>query len=199
MPDPDENTPLHEQFVKVAPFDLLDDAERAALAGAIKRVAIGAGEVIFEEGAPLDSLYVVESGSVEIRTLGDDVVSHRGPGDVMGERGLLREGRAMLTARTIEPTTLLLLEGARFRDLVDRVPEVRRWFRRSVRTEPGEDDGPYAAGLTALQVSDLMARKTGNLLRKPYGNRSGADDAGSGNKLCSRDQGRPAFRHCHRA
>ncbi|MDE0520973.1 MAG: DUF294 nucleotidyltransferase-like domain-containing protein [Boseongicola sp.] len=149
---------MHEQFVQVAPFDLLDEAEGAALAGAIQRVAIGAGEVIFEEGAPLDSLYIVESGSVEIRTLGDDVVSHRGPGDVMGERGLLREGRAMLTARTIEPTTLLLLEGARFRDLVDRIPEVRRWFRRSVPTEPGEDDGPYAAGLTALQVSDLMAR-----------------------------------------
>ncbi len=158
MLTPDDMRSLQDRFVQIAPFDLLSEAEAADLAGAIRRVSVKTGDTIFEEGAPLAGLYVIETGSVEIRTRGDDVVSHRGPGDVMGERGLLREGRAMLTARALEPTTLLMLDGARFRDLVESVPEVRRWFARSMPSEPSRGDGPYAAGLTALEVGALMAR-----------------------------------------
>ncbi len=156
---PDDRTSLLSRLIQVAPFDLLTEAEGAALADAIERVSVEAGTVIFEEGAPLAGLYVIEKGSVEVRTRSGDVVSHRGPADVMGERGLLREGRAMLTAQALEPTTLLLIEGARFRELVDRVPEIGRWFSRAVPTKPDRDDGPYAAGLTALQVADLMVRE----------------------------------------
>ncbi|MXY32840.1 MAG: CBS domain-containing protein [Boseongicola sp. SB0676_bin_33] len=156
MPD-DWTSPL-DRLAQFAPFDLLSPEESAALADAIERVSVETGTVIFEEGTPLDGLYVIETGSVEIRTRDDDVVSHRGPGDVMGDRGLLRDGRAMLTACAIEATTLLLVDGARFRNLVGRVPEIRRWFGRAVPAEPARDDGPYAAGLTALQVSSLMLR-----------------------------------------
>ncbi len=156
---PDDMTSLRDRFVQIAPFDLLSEAEAAELAGALKQVSVAAGDVIFEEGAPLAGLYIIETGSVEITTAGDDVVSHRGPGDIMGERGLLREGHAMLTARAIEPANLMLLDGARFLDLVDRVPDIRRWFARAIPSKPGGSDGPYAAGLTALEVGALMARK----------------------------------------
>ena len=51
-----------------------------------------------------------------------------------------------------------LLEPDPFRRLIEAEPGFARWFGRAVPAEPGEDDGPYAAGLTALQVSSLMSR-----------------------------------------
>ena len=40
---------------------------------------------------------------------------------------------------------------------MERCDAVARWFARARPTDPG-DSGPYATGLTALQVSDLMAK-----------------------------------------
>lgn len=157
MPD-DQGSPL-DRLVRFPPFDLLPEAERKALAGSLDQVTFEGHTLVFEEGAPLAGLYVIETGTVEIRASGDHVVSYRGRGDVMGERGLLRDGRAMLTAETTEPTTMLLIPADRFLALLDGVPDIAAWFEHAVPSEPGSEDGPYAAGLTALQVSDLMVRE----------------------------------------
>jgi len=155
---PEANKSLTDRLVHFTPFDLLSEEDGAALAGAIEEVQVDAGTLIFQQGANLAGLYVVEAGSVEVRTRDGDVVSHRGPGDVMGERGLLRDGRAILSAHALEPTTLLILSGGKFRNLVQEVPEIQRWFGRGLPSDPNRSEGPYAVGLTALQVSDLMVR-----------------------------------------
>ncbi len=155
---PDTENPLLNRLMAFPPFDMLSETEGAALAGAINQVSVDAGSLIFEEGSQLAGLYVVEAGSVEVKTRDGDVVSHRGPGDVMGQRGLLRDGRATLAARAIENTTLLILGRKQFRSLVEKAPEIRRWFGRSLPETSNDGDGPYAVGLTALQVANLMVR-----------------------------------------
>ncbi|MRU15479.1 cyclic nucleotide-binding/CBS domain-containing protein [Roseovarius sp. A21] len=140
-----------------APFDMLPDGKRRALAEKAQRVTVPAGHILFKEGAPIEGLYIVESGALDIEASNADLISQRGPGDIMGERGLLRDGRAMLTARVTEDSQLIVIPAKVFLALLEDSDELSAWFGRSAPTEGDRDEGPYATGLTALQVSDLMA------------------------------------------
>ncbi|ROT98054.1 putative nucleotidyltransferase substrate binding domain-containing protein [Histidinibacterium lentulum] len=155
---PDDLVPPLDLLGRTAPFDLLSPAERARLAASMSREEFGDGALVFEEGTPLSGLYIIEAGTVAISTVSDEVVTYRAAGDVMGERGLLRDGKAMLTARAAGPLVLHHIPAADFLRLMSEEGEFARWFGRAVPTEPGSDDGPYATGLTALSVSDMMAK-----------------------------------------
>ena len=155
----DETLPLIDRLARVAPFDRLPEPERAALSGEILAAHVETGEVVFGEGEKLPGLFVIEHGTVDVLSSDDDVVSQRGPGEIMGERGLLRGGKAMLTARVREEARLLLIPADRFLHLTRAVPEIGRWFERADPGRPVSDEGPYAAGLMAIQVADIMARE----------------------------------------
>ncbi|MHA3980428.1 DUF294 nucleotidyltransferase-like domain-containing protein [Halovulum sp. GXIMD14794] len=150
---PEDSPSIAEGLMRHAPFDQLPDEARTRLAGSVESVTCAAGEVLFDKGGELEGLYVIESGIVHSEAAGGEVVSRRGPGDILGERGLLRDGKAQLTARVIEPARLWLVPAASFRELVRTVPVFSEWFGRP----KAEDSGPYATGLTALRVEDLMA------------------------------------------
>ncbi|MBC7163498.1 MAG: cyclic nucleotide-binding/CBS domain-containing protein [Roseovarius sp.] len=151
-----EPTPI-DALCSNPPFDSLPEGVRAGLAPHLRRVPLAPGEVLFAAGDPLEGFYLVEGGALDIVTGDGKPVSRRGPGDMMGERGLLRDGTAQLTARAVEPTRLVLVPADRFLRLMDEVPEIGQWFARA-RPLRHADDGPDATGLTALQVSDLMAK-----------------------------------------
>ncbi len=153
MSDPD----LIKVLRRHAPFDTLPAALCAELSPDLKRVEIAVGEVLFAKGAPLAGLYVIETGALDIVTGHADLVSRRGPGDILGERGIFRDGNAQLTARAAKPTRVIVIPKDRFLELIDKSEQMARWFARARPAEP-TDDGPYATGLTALQVSDLMAK-----------------------------------------
>jgi len=152
--DPD----LIKVLRRYAPFDTLSAALCAWLAPDLRRVKLAVGEEIFAKGAPLAGLYVIESGALDIVTGQADLVSRRGPGDILGERGIFRDGNAQLTARAAKPTRVIVIPKEQFLDLIEQSKEIARWFARAHPAEPG-DDGPYATGLTALQVADLMAKR----------------------------------------
>ena len=141
-----------------APFDMLPEAKRRTLAETAKRITAPVGAVLFEEGAPLEGLYLVERGTLDIESSNADLISQRGPGDIMGERGLLRDGRAMLTARVTEDSQLIVIPAKAFLAMLEDSEELSAWFGRSAPTEGDRDEGPYATGLTALQVVDLMTK-----------------------------------------
>jgi CBS domain-containing protein len=139
------------------PFDALTDAIRARLAPDLVPVEVAKGETLFAKGDALKGLYVIAAGAFDIRTGAQDLVSHRGAGDIMGERGLLRDGCAQLGARATEPARLILIPAAQFLWLMEESDAIARWFARARPTDLN-DSGPYATGLTALRVSDLMAQ-----------------------------------------
>ncbi|WP_417728761.1 DUF294 nucleotidyltransferase-like domain-containing protein [Roseovarius sp.] len=144
-----------DSLVRHAPFSGLPHVMRADLAHKLTRLVLDTGALLFEKGAPLAGLYVVEKGGLDIETGHADLVSHRVPGDIMGERGLLRDGNALLTARASEPSELIVIPKETFLDLIERSDVIAQWFARARPSALG-DEGPYATGLTALQVSDLM-------------------------------------------
>jgi CBS domain-containing protein len=154
---PDDELSLIDRLIAVTPFDHLSDAARADLATRIETVAVPQGELIFAEGSTLRGLFVIEHGTIDISSGDGDLVSQRGPGEMMGERGLLRDGHAMLTARAATDATLIMIPKGAFLPLLDDEVEFGRWFDRARPSEQA-DDGPYATGLMSHQVADMMAR-----------------------------------------
>lgn len=136
----------------VHPYDSLPQDELARVAGSFSRREFAAGDEIYHADEPLKGLYLVKRGAVEVLEPSGGLVSLLGPRNSFGERGLMRHGRAVTTARASQDTVLLLLPVAEFRRLVADFPSFERFFNRGRGGEQRDPD------LTAQKVADLMAR-----------------------------------------
>jgi CBS domain-containing protein len=136
----------------VHPYDSLPQDELARVAGSFSRREYPAGEEVYHAGEPLKGLYLVKRGSIEVLEPSGGLVSLLGPRNSFGERGLMREGLAVTTARVTEDAVLLLLPAAEFRSLVAIHPSFERFFNRGRGHETRDSD------LTTRKVGDLMAR-----------------------------------------
>jgi CBS domain-containing protein len=96
--------------------------------------------------------FLVKQGVVEILDPSGGLVSLLGPRNSFGECGLMRDGLAVTTARTVEGSVLLMLPTAEFRHLLASVPAFERFFSRTRSSEPRHSD------LTTRKVADLMVR-----------------------------------------
>ncbi|MFN4160021.1 MAG: DUF294 nucleotidyltransferase-like domain-containing protein [Gemmobacter sp.] len=137
----------------VHPYDSLPQDELARVAGSFSRREFAAGEEVYQAGEPLKGLYLVKRGSVEVLDPSGALVSLLGPRNSFGERGLMRDGLAVTSARVTEDAVLLLLPTVEFRRLIAAFPAFERMFNRH---RPHGDDGP---SLTTMKVGDLMARR----------------------------------------
>ena len=136
----------------VHPYDTLPQDELARVAGSFGRSQVPAGTPIYAIGETLAGLYLVESGSVEILDRNGALVSLLGRRNSFGERGLLRDGLAVTSARAAEDTDLLSLPVGEFRRLIAQFPSFERFFNRSRGAEPRVND------LTTRKVADFLTR-----------------------------------------
>jgi CBS domain-containing protein len=136
----------------VHPYDSLPQDELARVAASFSRRVYPAGTEVYGVGEPLKGLYLVEHGAVEVLDKSGGLVSLLGPRNSFGERGLMRDGLALTTARATEESVLLLLPLAEFRRLVAVHPAFERFFHRGRGSEARGSD------LATLKVADLMAR-----------------------------------------
>ncbi|MAY45882.1 MAG: histidine kinase [Rhodobacteraceae bacterium] len=146
-------TPAIDALLRHPPFDMLPQELGPDLDARILRATLAAGELLFEKGQPLAGVYVIETGATQSEGADGTVVSRRGPGDMLGQKGTLSDGRARVTTRAAEDTTVFIIPPETFRNLVRHHPTFGAWFERGTVTEGGS----YATGLTALQVADLMS------------------------------------------
>ncbi len=137
----------------VHPYDSLPRDELARVAGSFGRREVPAGQEIYREGEPLEGLYLIKRGAVEVLDGSGALVSLLGPRNSFGERGLMRDGIAMTTARATEDAVLLLLPPPTFRALLAGFPAFERFFNR------GRSAESRGADLATRKVIDLMARK----------------------------------------
>jgi thioredoxin reductase (NADPH) len=106
-------------------FPRLTEAQLAVLAEHGERRPAEAGDVLFREGEPTDTFFVVLSGLVAIvESYGADerVVQVHGPGRFLGELGLLEGQVAFLTAVVREPGELLAIPAAEVTGVLAREP-----------------------------------------------------------------------------
>ena len=108
-------------------FDLFDgvpEEELAVLARTMRRREFRAGQAIWRQGDDAGELVFVVEGrvSISLQLPGGAAVevSRVGPGEVMGELGVIDGGHRPVTATAIEPASVLMLARADYTALVSR-------------------------------------------------------------------------------
>lgn len=136
----------------VHPYDSLPQDELARVARSFGRREFGADQPIYTAGEPLPGLFLIMKGSVEVLEPSGSLVSLLGPRNSFGERGLLRDGMAVTTARATEGSVVLMLPEAEFRRLIATYPAFERFFQRGRSPEARQSD------ISTRKVGDLIAR-----------------------------------------
>jgi CPA1 family monovalent cation:H+ antiporter len=137
-----QRTDLVRQFPLFAD---LDDAELRGLVRALQTRYANAGEIVMDKDAPVRSVCFIASGAVELETAGQ--TWRLGRGEMFGQMAILMNRVRRVEVRAIAPSTLLVLDEARFRRLLDNSASLREAVRSSAekRGIPPEQALPRAS------------------------------------------------------
>lgn len=110
-------------------FSDLTKAEFAQLAKLMKPLEIEPGEIVFQEGAPPAGLYIICSGKVKLVKHSPDKAKKQllkllGSGELLGEEALFAGEPYIAHARTLEKTTLRLIEKHDLLNFIGQCPAV---------------------------------------------------------------------------
>jgi CRP-like cAMP-binding protein len=119
-----ESRELTESLRQVYMFGQLSDETLAEVTSALEMREFKAGQVLFHKGDPGHELFIVKEGSVAIYEPSEDKPGQERPlrifrsGETFGEMAVIDFQPRTLSARTMQPTQLLVLEGEDFRRLL---------------------------------------------------------------------------------
>jgi CRP-like cAMP-binding protein len=115
--------------------ELTSEDAQVVLRACEERILVG-GEELFHENDAGDSLFIVQSGRVDIfKNIRGDVdrsLASFGPGDVIGEMSFIDGARRSATARTTESSEFLVLSRASFAKLQKEHPDIAAGFFRNM-------------------------------------------------------------------
>jgi CRP/FNR family cyclic AMP-dependent transcriptional regulator len=155
-------------------FAKVEPAALAACAASLRLRHYRRGETIFHQGDPGDSLYIVESGSVKI-VLPDPegaegaIIATLGRGAFFGELALLDGAPHSATAVANEPVGALILQQARFEELLESDPGLRRALMAGLVAELRR----LTSHVEDLHFLDLPGRLASLMLRLAQETKSG--------------------------
>lgn len=113
-----------------------DDQLRLIAFGADRRV-ISTGQMLFREGSPAESAYVVTSGALELTVMDKDGhhrVQHvAGPGTLLSELALVTLVERKYTAVAREDTGIIRITRALFHRLIEEYPEAAKLIENRIR------------------------------------------------------------------
>ena len=150
-------------------FATPDQDAAASLRASMNEIELARGDLLFHEGDPGDSLYVVLRGKIKLgRTSGDgreNLVAVLGPGEMFGELSLFDPGPRSAGATALVDSTLLGLSSDELTPWLASRPEVARALLRAIarrlrRTNDSMSDLVFSdvPGRVAKALLDLSAR-----------------------------------------
>ena len=111
-------------FVQQFPvFAELDEGALKRLGRSLRTRYVNAGEVVLHKDSAARRVNFIASGAVELETAGQ--VWRLGRGDMFGQMAILTNRARRANVRAIAPTTLLVLDEDRFRQLLGRSKALR--------------------------------------------------------------------------
>ncbi|WP_420395770.1 DUF294 nucleotidyltransferase-like domain-containing protein [Nioella sp.] len=143
---------IREFLAHTHPYDSLPAEALDSLAGTVEARSIKADAQIYSHGEPLEALYLIIRGRVDITDETGAVLSILGPRNTFGERGLMRDGLAVTSARAEEDTDLIAIPAAVFKALVADHPGVAKFFDRTRPARTKRQD------LATMSLADMMTR-----------------------------------------
>lgn len=150
------------------PFSHLPDEELDSLPGKMEIIYVRRGETVITAGQPNDTLYVIRSGAVDVLDSQDVLLDRRGAGRFFGHSTIVTKGGfgvepgpSRYTMIAVEDSLLLTMEREEVRGLIERNPEVARYFAGvSERIRAAAERLSVRSGSDALRtrVSELVDR-----------------------------------------
>lgn len=158
---------LHGHLRALPIFAGVSEEFLCRLADRVELIEKQPGEVIFEQGAPSDSMFVIRIGMVKVTERGpggDRVLAYRARGEYVGEIGLMRNEPRMATCTALDHP---VVEGGRkrrtgrvelirinrddFFAVIDKFPEIRRRVEGVIaeRTQPESKRAPVVVAGSA--------------------------------------------------
>jgi uncharacterized membrane protein len=112
---------------RIKMFELLNEDDRQILAKVVDELSLPEGHTLFQAGDPGDSLFIVQSGEIELYikdTTGQKIVlTTAQDGDMFGELAMLDTGPRTATAVALTDTEVLVLDRDDLVLLFQRKPE----------------------------------------------------------------------------
>ena len=136
----------------VHPYDSLPRDEIERLSTRFEQISFSAGSEIYHRGNPLQGIYLIMDGAVEILDAASTIVSELAPRNSFGERGLLSDGFAATTAIARSDCRLLMLPREEFHRLMQEQAVFSRFFTRGRFADSRRGD------MAIQKVSELMSR-----------------------------------------
>ncbi len=119
-------------------FAQLSKSGRKTIAKHADEVQIPSGTRIIEQGRAANELLVIEHGTADVLD-GEAVIAQMGPGDVVGEIGLLNYSRRTATVVATSPIEAIVMYGPELMAMKKSVPEVFEELERLVAERTGGD------------------------------------------------------------
>jgi CRP-like cAMP-binding protein len=120
-----------ERLRRLPLFGELDHFDLSRLSHWVKEVDIASGDLVIEQGAIPHDLFVIETGTVEVEH-DEKVVATLGPGDVVGEMGLLELRRRVASVRATSQVHAVTLGADELAAMTDQMPELVEKLREIV-------------------------------------------------------------------
>ena len=136
----------------VHPYDSLPPDSLPGIAAQFEAWEVETDFSVYDRGDTLAGLFLIYEGGIEISDENGVVVSHLGLRNSFGERGLMRDGTAVTSARADTHSILLMLPAPQFHALIETHPSAKRFFDRSRGSRKAQE-----ADLATSRVDTLMA------------------------------------------
>jgi len=104
-------------------FEHLSDTERLVIAPYLEEAVFAKGAVIFQEGDPADSFFVLAAGKVRVTRGGTQLTDVR-EGGHFGEMALARPTTRSATVKALQPTRVFVLGRERFQEILRHKPDL---------------------------------------------------------------------------
>jgi CRP-like cAMP-binding protein len=123
-----ENLTTLERAIRLQKVDLFSDLETdllALVASIAKQVELSKGNALFQESRPLNAIYVLLEGRIEMSRGGQPLFTV-GRDETIGNWALFDEQPSVVTATVVEESHLLQIEREDFFDLLADHSEITR-------------------------------------------------------------------------
>ena len=157
-PDTPENSPF---------LRLLLSAGRDQLSNSFTEMTCYPGEIVFREGEPGDSLFLIRAGRVAIvkgNLNSPTILAYRGPGELIGEMALLDNQPRSATVVALGRLSLLSINRQRFEQLLTENPAVGRGIMEMLsaqlrRMSEARSTGELSAKRLSQQINALETER----------------------------------------
>jgi CRP/FNR family cyclic AMP-dependent transcriptional regulator len=107
---------------RIEVFSALPREDLELLASRAQEASADDGDVVVEAGAFSDQLLAIEEGKVEVRR-DDETIATLGPGDVVGETGVVRRALRNATVVAASPLRAVVIAQSDIKQIRKRQPE----------------------------------------------------------------------------